>query len=161
MTEPEISQHFNFKEFVATDSGIFAINNQVYGLDYVGTLRALAYGMLEPIRHHFGQKIIIHSGIRCPALNAFVGGSPESQHVKAEAVDFHVENVECEDVFQFIWRGAGFPIGQVIHEFNKMNNVHWVHLSLGCPWRTLDRCGMVLRRFNDGHYELLDNKIRL
>ena len=159
MTEPAISQHFTFKELTDTDSSIFAINNRVYGLDYIGTLRTLAYGMLEPLRQHFGQKVIIHSGIRCPALNAMLGGTPESQHVKGEAVDFHIEGVECENVFQFIWRGADFPIGQVIHELK--NGIPWVHLSSGYPWRALDRCGMVLKRHEDGKYELLDKGVRV
>ncbi len=38
--------------------------------------------------------MIISSGYRCPALNKAVGGSDTSQHMKGEACDIYVEDVE-------------------------------------------------------------------
>lgn len=35
-----------------------------------------------------GRPMPLNSGYRCPALNALVGGQKDSQHLKAEAIDF-------------------------------------------------------------------------
>lgn len=44
---------------------------------------------LERIWAAIGEvPVLIHSGYRSPALNVAVGGSPKSQHMKGEAVDF-------------------------------------------------------------------------
>lgn len=42
----------------------------------------------ERVRAFLGMPMAISSGYRCPALNDAVGGSENSQHLKAEAIDF-------------------------------------------------------------------------
>ena len=50
-------------------------------------LDALMWNALDPIRRMWGKPIIVNSGYRCPKLNAAIGGSATSQHMKGEAAD--------------------------------------------------------------------------
>ena len=43
--------------------------------------------LLELARAITGKPIVIHSGFRCPAHNAAVGGKPNSAHLTGEAAD--------------------------------------------------------------------------
>ena len=85
-------------------------------LSLVGPLEAL----FEP------RKIVFHSGYRCEALNTLVKGRPNSQHVKANALDFHVEGMTLPDAYRVIknsslWYDQAIIEGQPGHQ--------WVHCS--------------------------------
>lgn len=87
MTEGQLSEHFNAKEFLrsatAEKLGIknepswFVMSNLCYGVNFI----------LEPTRRKLGKPIVISSGYRCPRLNAAVGGVPNSYHTRGMAVD--------------------------------------------------------------------------
>src|SRR5687767_1393711 len=51
---------------------------------------ALTFTMagLDRVRAYLGKPMLITSGYRNPELNRAVGGSPDSQHPRGEAVDF-------------------------------------------------------------------------
>ena len=60
----------------------------------VKNLTALIEKVLDPLREAYGKPIIVTSGYRCPKLNAIVGSTPSSQHVKGEAADIkRVESI--------------------------------------------------------------------
>lgn len=48
--------------------------------------------VLEDVRAHFGQPMIVNCGCRCPAHNAAVGGVQKSQHMNGIAADIQVQN---------------------------------------------------------------------
>ena len=87
MTVGQISEHFNTKEFLRSETatklgiinepGWFAMANLCYGVNFI----------LEPARRKLGKPIVISSGYRCPKLNAAVGGVPNSYHTRGMAVD--------------------------------------------------------------------------
>ena len=112
-------------------------------------LRALATTLLQPLRNHHGAPVVVHSGYRCPDLNAAVGGSTKSQHRKGEAADFHVVGVALEDVWERIWRNSPLVFGQLILEGHQAGKPTWIHMSLGPPWRPAERSGEVFT-FSDG-----------
>lgn len=58
--------------------------------------------ILCEIREHFGKPLVIHSGYRCPTHNAKVGGAKSSRHIKGDAVDFHIEGVKTNDVYNWV-----------------------------------------------------------
>jgi hypothetical protein len=64
----------------------YGIDNEP-SLDIQKTLLFTAAG-LERVRHLLGFPVRVTSGYRCPELNKLVGGAPDSQHVRGEAVDF-------------------------------------------------------------------------
>lgn len=55
--------------------------------DEVTIMKNFANEVLDVIRSHWGQPLLLSSGYRVPALNAAVGGSPTSDHQNGLAVD--------------------------------------------------------------------------
>ena len=111
--------------------------------DVLTALRVLAYGLLQPGRDHFQAPLVVHSGYRCPGLNAAIGGSKTSQHQAGEACDFHIEGVPLVDVFRW-YEQSGLRFGQMILEGKKQDQPTWIHLSLGYPYRSLSKSGQVM-----------------
>lgn len=72
---PKLSEHFDESEFACRDK---------CGKVHVDP--SLIY-LLEKAREILGRPIVIHSGFRCPAHNAAVGGTPQSAHLTGEAAD--------------------------------------------------------------------------
>lgn len=71
--------------------------------------------VLQPIRNHFGGKVIIASGYRTPQKNKAVGGVPNSQHLEAKAADIKVyyndgAQVPPRIVADFISRTLNFDV---------------------------------------------------
>jgi hypothetical protein len=48
--------------------------------------------VLEDLRSHFSQPVIINCGCRCPEHNKAVGGAQKSQHMNGLAADVRVQN---------------------------------------------------------------------
>lgn len=107
----------------------------------------------QAIRDHYGRPLIVHSGYRYPALNAAIKGDPRSQHMKFEAIDFHILGVSLQEVFHWIWKESGMEWGQLIAEGwdPTVGDISWIHLSLGHPYRAAERSQQVkYRTFRDG-----------
>jgi len=117
-----LTKHFFLEEFTRTSTGLpneppeSAISRMVL----------LCVTILEPIREHFkGRKLIVNSGYRCPAVNKKVGGSTRSLHLYEKglaAVDFHIEDVPVQDVFDWIRLESKLPFDKVILERGVDNN---------------------------------------
>lgn len=58
--------------------------------------------ILEAVRSHFGQPVIVTSAARCPEYNARVGGASDSQHLYGRAADIKVRGVSPQDVADYI-----------------------------------------------------------
>ena len=99
---------------------------------------------LQIIRDHYDTPVIVNSGFRGEALNTAVGGSKTSQHRRAEAVDFYVVGVALGEVFGWIRAESGIPFGQLILEGAEPGRPTWIHLSLGAPYRSPEKCGQAL-----------------
>jgi zinc D-Ala-D-Ala carboxypeptidase len=124
--------NFTLAEFVATQHR--RIDNTLPTALVPQATGTLA--MLERIRAALSEiaghdvPLIISSGYRCPALNAAVGGSASSDHLKALAADwiapaFGTPHTVCKALAPRI---DALGIGQVIHEFGR-----WVHTSSRMP----------------------------
>ncbi|HQR18331.1 MAG TPA: D-Ala-D-Ala carboxypeptidase family metallohydrolase [Gemmatimonadales bacterium] len=135
-----LTDHFTLAELTATRTGL----PNTPGDAEVAKLVRVAE-MLEVIRAHFGRPIAVHSGYRSPQVNAAIGGSKTSQHMKAEAADFHVDGVPLVDVFDWIRKESGLAFGQVILEGSDPAHPTWCHLSLGEPYRDPSKCRQALR----------------
>ena len=49
--------------------------------------------LLTFIRKHFNSPVSVHSGFRCPAHNAAVGGKENSYHLRGQAADISVRGI--------------------------------------------------------------------
>ncbi|MBS3945336.1 MAG: hypothetical protein KGZ42_07555 [Melioribacter sp.] len=118
----QLTENISLKELVfSKDAERLGIDNKPNEVE-IQKLTTLAKNILQPVRTYFGKPIIISSGFRCKELNAAIGGEPNSQHVKAEAVDFVVKDVPLKDVFLFISQNLNYD--QLIYEFKR-----WIHCS--------------------------------
>ena len=130
-----LSKHFNLAELTRTDSGLPNVPDSSAVID---RLKGVCEHVLEPVRAHFGRAVVVHSGYRSPAVNAAVGGSATSQHVKGEAADFHVNGFSVYDVA--IWVSDNREYDQLILE-NFVPGVRasgWVHCSFSRNNRNQD-----------------------
>ena len=130
-----ITTHFALIELTRTGTGL----PNSPGPAELAALTALCSTLLAPLRARFGP-VSIHSGYRSPAVNAKIGGSATSQHMRGEAADLHVAGVSLQVVFDWIRHSSGLPFGQVILEGHTPNAPSWIHLSLGEPWRPVATC---------------------
>lgn len=88
-------------------------------------LDALMWNVLDLIRRMWGKPIIVNSGYRCPKLNAAIGGSATSQHMKGEAADITAgDPTKNKELFDMIAQSA-IPFDQLIDE----KNYRWIHVS--------------------------------
>lgn len=137
------STHFTVVELTRTDRTGFDLEQAEGAARVMPALIALA-SLLEEVRALLGDRpITIHSGYRCPRLNAAIRGSPTSQHLRGEAADWHVPGLELEAAFGAI-RQSPLRWGQLILEGNRPGKPSWIHLSLGPPWRPAERSQQVM-----------------
>lgn len=139
----QLSPHVTLAEMTRTGRPGYDHEQAEGAAAVLDALRATA-AMLEVVRGHFGRAIIIHSGYRCPELNAAVDGSVTSQHMRGEAADFHVAGVQLEDVWAWVRDHSGLAYGQCLLE-PAHGEPRWVHLSLGEPWRPREKSRQAFR----------------
>ena len=129
----KLTPHFSLAEFVrsatAQAKGIDNSLNPTAKADQavIRNLKTLSENILEPLRDHASQPIVISSGYRCPALNNAVGGSKTSQHLTGEACDIHIPSIILgKQWMEWIMDNTTFD--QLIWERNSAG-VHWIHVS--------------------------------
>jgi len=136
-----ISAHITYFEATYSDT---AINNNITNMPNSAKLVAMqlvATKVFEPLRAGLGNKPIrVTSFFRSKQLNKAIGGSKTSQHMKGEAIDMQVEEIDVKGeeidmqiesnkaIFDYIRENLEFD--QVISEFPDENgNPTWVHVS--------------------------------
>lgn len=120
-----MAEFFTKSELTRSDTArILKIDNTPTP-EALAALDALMWNVLDPIRRMWGKPIIVNSGYRCPKLNAAVGGSATSQHMKGEAADITAgDPTKNKELFDMIAQSA-IPFDQLIDE----KNYRWIHVS--------------------------------
>ena len=57
-----------------------------------------SFTVMDVVRHFVNRPIIVHVAFRSKSYNALVKGAPQSAHITGQAVDFHVEGLDCDAV---------------------------------------------------------------
>jgi hypothetical protein len=130
-THMKLSPNFYLAELTVSETA------ERKGIDNTPDTFALANlfktaALLEQVRVLLGGKsVLVSSGYRGPKLNALVGGSTDSDHMRGEAADFRCPSYGSPlDICRVI-AASGIEFGQLIWEGS------WVHISL--PNRLVNR----------------------
>ena len=144
MTNLQLSEHFNLSEFERSATAEkFNIDNSCPS-QYIPVLQQLCKTILEPLRQHFGEPVIISSGYRSPTLNIRVGGVYASQHTLGEAADIvplppagswlvslsnHNQRQTPHSLKEwFDWLKGNTDFDQLILEHDSKGS-YWIHVS--------------------------------
>jgi zinc D-Ala-D-Ala carboxypeptidase len=83
-----MTQHFTLDEFMRSEMALQRGLDNTLPSVLLGAARFTLAGA-ERVRAALGGRPMpLSSGYRCPALNLLVGGQKDSQHLRAEAIDF-------------------------------------------------------------------------
>ena len=158
-----LSTRFSLYQLTRTDQVKFQEANRMLAPGELDKLISVA-GLLEVCADLMGCELDIHSGRRCPQLNAAIGGAAKSQHLLCEAADFSPFGPDTEEsiepFFQKLVAAAHtgkLRFGQLICESQgspREGRKVWLHISLGMPFRPLERCMQILR-MKDGKYTVV------
>ena len=122
-----MAKYFSIDELIRSGTAARLGIDNTPGDDDLARLEALASRLLDPVREFWGGPLTVNSGYRCPALNAAVGGTARSQHLRGEAADITTGSREGNRrLFGIIAAGA-VSFDQLIDE----RGYSWLHLS----WR--------------------------
>ena len=123
----KLSEHFSLGEFVRSSTAQRMGIDNTPDAEAIENLRNLCTKVLEPLREHLGQPVVITSGFRSKRLNEVVGGVKNSQHLRGEAADLMVEGEkQARDWIR--WMMDFLEFDQLILE--KKGKKVWVHVSL-------------------------------
>lgn len=98
----------------------------------------IRYGVsaiLDPWRHRHPTPLIINSGYRDEALNAAIGGSPGSDHIRGCAVDLDIPSTIDPLGFFLSFSELGFPW----RELRLYPKRRYLHLSWNAPGKPWER----------------------
>ena len=123
-----LSRNFSLQELIKSDTAIRKGIDNNPNADQIEKLKTLCERVLQPVRDHFGR-VKVTSGFRSPELCVAIGSSVNSQHAKAEAVDFECIGVDNAEVADWIY--ANIQTDQLILEFYTPGepNSGWIHAS--------------------------------
>jgi D-alanyl-D-alanine dipeptidase len=126
-----ISAHISYVEAVKSQEA------ERRGLDNapndteLAAMKLVAEKCFEPLRAYHGKPIGISSFFRSKRVNAYVGGSATSDHVKGSAIDIDADlfdnGISNADIFR--WLRDNVEFDQLIWEYGTDENPAWVHVS--------------------------------
>ena len=122
-----MSKYFSLSEMTHSGTALrLGIPNDPTGEQIKDLYRLMDY--LDKVREAFGKAIIVTSGFRSPRLNAAIGGSKTSQHMKGQAADIRPHDIkELRQLLTTIRQVGGFD--QLILE-EPEGRTPWIHVSI-------------------------------
>ena len=123
-----LSRNFTLQELTKSDTAVrWSIPNEP-NANQIEKLKLLCENILQPVRDHFGP-VSVTSGFRSPELCIKIGSSINSQHCKAEAVDFECPGKDNAEVCDWFYQNLDFD--QMILEYYVPGepNSGWCHVS--------------------------------
>lgn len=127
-----MSKYFTKEELVGSTTAVARGIDNTPPPSVLPKLAALANKLLDPVRELHGSPICVNSGYRSPGpkgLNAAVGGSVNSQHMRGEAADITAgspaKNRALFDKIVAAQKRGAISFDQLIDE----KSYKWLHLS--------------------------------
>lgn len=131
MYDIKLTPHFTLSEFTKSPTAAAKGIDNTPSLTAVSNLQFLCEKILEPLREHAKQPIIINSGYRCLQLNKAVGGVSTSNHLSGYAADIKVPNNYVGEEW-FNWMKQNLPVfDELIMERNTPTSTSfWIHVAI-------------------------------
>lgn len=127
-----ITDNFTLEEFLRSSvADRLGISQTEPPYEVVVNVTKLCVGVLQPLRSHFGEPVIISSGYRCPDVNKAVGGVYNSQHMKGQAADIYLGGDTEKETDYFRWIRNNLDFDQLILEGNEQTS--WLHVAYVSP----------------------------
>lgn len=89
-----VSKSFKRKEFACKDGCGLGLGD--------GDINPELIEVIQDVRDHFGEPVVISSGLRCQTHNKRVGGAPKSQHLLGTAADLRIAKVAPAKVYEYL-----------------------------------------------------------
>ena len=122
-----LSPHFSLAELTKSSTASRLNIDNTPDNAQIEALKLVALSILEPIRERYGA-FTPNSGFRCQELNTAIGSSPNSQHIKGQAVDVEVVGVDNYNLA--CWCQDNLKFDQLILEcYDGSPHSGWVHIS--------------------------------
>jgi Peptidase M15 len=126
----QLTDHFSLEEMTFSSTAVRKSIDNTPSSDVVDHLKVTAAG-LEQVRALLGSPLHIDSGYRSPALNAAVGGVPNSAHLTGYAADFICPAFGTPlEIVKQIQTDGTIDFDQLIQEGT------WVHISFDPQMRS-------------------------
>lgn len=124
----KLTEHFQLSEFTRSATADRRHIDNSIPTDLIPNLKNLCEQVLETLRQRVGEPVIISSGYRCSQLNAAVGGSKTSQHMKGEACDIYLK--DQRKLLEWFAHLTNGEFDQLILERSSTSSLHyWIHVS--------------------------------
>jgi zinc D-Ala-D-Ala carboxypeptidase len=150
-----ISKHISLKEGIKSITAIRLGLGNKPNEDQLDCMVTVAEKIFEPLRCWVNGPIKVNSFYRSPKLNVAIGGSPNSQHCKGQAIDIDdgYGRKSNAEMFKYIKNNLDFD--QVIWEFGNADNPDWVHVSYVSSQENRNRCLAAIRQDGKTHYKII------
>ncbi len=152
----KLTDHFTWDEMTRTGHSDLFLTNKKEAKNYACAIYLTA-NLMERVRAIVGSPIRVTSGFRGPTLNARVGGSKHSQHMRGEACDWQPIKGDLKEAFEKLAtevREKRLNVGQLLLERG------WIHSSLGhLTARSPERCNEIGHQEPDGKV-VIDERIK-
>ena len=119
-------KYFTLDELIHSDTADRLGIDNTPTSEAVSNIDDLVTNVLDNLRDGWGRPIIVTSGYRCKELNAAVGGTRNSQHLKGQAADIVSDDFEAFRRFVRWWCKDN-EFDQCIFEHG--GNSEWIHIS--------------------------------
>lgn len=123
-----VSANFSWAEVIGSPTARARHIDNALPQELIPNAHRVATGM-EEVRLLLGGPIHVNSWYRCPELNAAIGGSKTSAHMKALAVDFRPTTIALLGAFELIAATESIVFDQLIHE-RTADGADWIHFGL-------------------------------
>ena len=115
----KLTDNFTTQEVTRSETAQrLGIDNSL-SIEMLDNAYCFAKAVLQPLREHIGRPFIISSWYRCKALNEAVGGTHNSAHLKAQAVDFVIGGLSARQTYEIVLetlKTLHIPFDQLIFE---------------------------------------------
>ena len=130
----KLTENFTTHEVTRSDTAQrLGIDNSL-SIELLDNAYCFTKAVLQPLRNEIGKPFLISSWYRCKALNTAVGGTRNSAHTRATAIDFTISGLSARQTYEKVLESLKMlrvPFDQLIFEsFTKDGHTtEWVHLS--------------------------------